>query len=208
MSRRERFPPTVAIVDLRPTQITVGYREVERKRGRFRDRAKLGGSRLSKYSIPVVRGPRNQLFILDHHHMARALLEEGVDEVAVSLVADLGALSMEEFWAACDRRGWGHPYDAAGERRATSAIPLTISDLADDPFRSLAGELRRAGGFAKAPTPYSEFRWADFLRRRIDRAAVEGDLDRALEIALNLARRPEAEQLPGWRRTTEHGAGA
>jgi hypothetical protein len=28
--------------------------------------------------------------------------------------------------------------------------------LQDDPFRSLAGELRRAGGFAKDTTPYSE----------------------------------------------------
>ena len=206
MSRREQFPPTAAIVDLRPTQITVGYREVERKRRRFRDRAEVGGSQLSKYSIPVVHGPHDQLFVLDHHHMARALLEGGVDEVAVSLVADFGMLSMGEFWAACDRRGWGHPYDAAGERRATSAIPLTISELADDPFRSLAGELRRAGGFAKAPTPYSEFRWADFLRGRIERAAVEGDFDRAREIAISLARRPEADRLPGWRRTTERDA--
>jgi hypothetical protein len=178
MSRREQFPPTAAIVDLRPTQITVGYREVERKRRRLRDKAEAGGLRPSRYSIPVVHGPHDQLFVLDHHHMARALLEEDVEEVAVSLVADLGMRSMGEFWATCDRRGWGRPYDAAGERRATSAIPLTISELAADPFRSLAGELRRTGGFAKAPTPYSEFRWADFLRRRIERAAVEGCLAR------------------------------
>src|SRR3974377_1798791 len=39
----------------------------------------------------------------------------------------------------------------------------------DDPFRSLAGELRRAGGFAKDTTPFSEFLWPDFLRRQMSR---------------------------------------
>lgn len=37
MSRREPVLQTAAIVDLRPTQVTVGYREVERKRRRWRE---------------------------------------------------------------------------------------------------------------------------------------------------------------------------
>ena len=80
--------------------------------------------------------------------------------------------------SACSRwRSSGPPaIGAAGAiltmRRVSAgneAIPSTVSELLDDPFRSLAGELRRAGGYAKAPAPYSEFRWADFLRRRIER---------------------------------------
>jgi hypothetical protein len=53
--------------------------------------------------------------------------------------------------------------DSKGERRHYNDIPKRVSDLVDDPFRSLAGELRRAGGFAKDTTPFSEFLWADFL---------------------------------------------
>ncbi len=155
------------------------------------------GHGLSKYVVPVVRGPLGELFIVDHHHMARALHEEGLDRVAVDVVADLSMLSTAEFWAACDRRGWGHPYDATGEKRATRAFPWTINELLDDPFRSLAGDLRRAGGYVKVTAPYSEFRWADFLRRRIERAAVEDDFDRALETALSLASTAEARDLPG-----------
>ena len=68
----------------------------------------------------------------------------------------------------------------------------------DDPFRSLAGELRRAGGFAKDTTPYAEFLWADFLRRRIKRKLVEHDFDRALERALQLGKSMDAGYLPGW----------
>ena len=73
-----------------------------------------------------------------------------------------------------------HPFDAKGVRRHYSDIPRSITELVDDPFRSLAGELRRAGGFAKDTTPFSEFIWADFLRRRMKRKAVERDFERAI----------------------------
>jgi hypothetical protein len=192
------------ITELRPTQITVGYREVERKRRRWREQTKSGDWLLRHgHPSPVVLGPCQTLFIIDHHHMLRALYEEGVAEVDVRIVEDLGTLSMAEFWEVCEARGWCHPYDAAGERQPMSAIPATIGDLADDSFRSLAGELRRAGGYSKASTPYSEFKWADFLRDRIDRTAAEADLDGAMELALGLVKTTQAEHLPGWRSTND-----
>jgi hypothetical protein len=70
--------------------------------------------------------------------------------------------------------------------------------LEDDPYRSLAGELRRAGGYAKQGTPYTEFLWADAMRERINRKMVEKDFDRALEQALKFAKSAEADYLPGW----------
>jgi hypothetical protein len=73
-----------------------------------------------------------------------------------------------------------------------------MADLVDAPFRSLAGELRRAGGFAKDTTPFSEFLWADFLRRRMKRKAVERDFERAVEKAIKLAKSEDAAYLPGW----------
>jgi hypothetical protein len=44
---------------------------------------------------------------------------------------------------------------------------------------------RLAGGYAKDTTPFSEFLWADFLRRRMKRQNVEKDFDAALEEACN-----------------------
>ena len=43
---------------------------------------------------------------------------------------------------------------------------------------------RMAGGFAKDTTPFSEFLWADFFRRKIKRKAVEADFSAAMERAL------------------------
>lgn len=81
-----------------------------------------------------------------------------------------------------------HSYDADGKRRAHGDIPKSIADLVDDPFRSLAGELRPQGGHAKHTTPFSEFLWADFLRHRLDRKRAENGWESALAEALIFAK--------------------
>ena len=62
------------------------------------------------------------------------------------MIADLSKLGKDEFWVLCDNKGWCHPYDADGVRRGMDAIPKTIASLSDDPYRSLAGELRPIQG--------------------------------------------------------------
>lgn len=196
---REPRLTTVAIDDLRPTQITVGIREVNEKRKRWRElAAKAGGEFLGKHMIPVVLGPKNRSYVIDHHHLARALHEEGVKQVAVTHIANLSKLEPDAFWRVMDNRSWMHPFDSRGERRAYKDIPKSVADLVDDPFRSLAGELRRAGGFAKDTTPFSEFLWADFLRRRMKRKSVERDFELAVKKAKKLAKSTDANYLPGW----------
>ena len=60
--------------------------------------------------------------------------------------------------------------------------------MEDDPYRSLAGELRAIGGFAKDSSPFSEFLWADFLRPRIKPKAIKADFEGALAKALVMAK--------------------
>jgi hypothetical protein len=196
--REPRLTP-VAITDLRPTQITVGMREVLAKRKHWREMAeKKGGKFLGKHMIPVILGPKQRHYVIDHHHLALALHEEGVKEVAVTVRANLSTLETDSFWFVMDSRHWTHPFDDAGRRRGYKDIPKSVTRLIDDPFRSLAGELRRAGGYAKDETPFTEFIWADFLRRRMKRKGIERDFQRAVEKALELGRTMDANYLPGW----------
>jgi hypothetical protein len=125
------------------------------------------------------------------------LHDDGVKEVAVTDIANLSKLDQDSFWYVMENRDWTHPF-VDGRRRPYSDLPKSVDKLIDDPFRSLAGELRRAGGFAKDTTPFSEFLWADFLRRRVKRETVEADFEHALEKALELAKGEEASYLPGW----------
>jgi hypothetical protein len=199
MSTREPLLSPVPIKSLRPTQITVGYREVEQKRKAWREREGDDGARfLGAHMIPVVWGPKDRHYIIDHHHLCRALLDEGVKDILVNVVADLRRVNKASFWVFMDGRGWCHSYDADGRRRDFDDIPTTVAKMADDPYLSVAGELRRGGGFAKDATPFSEFLWADFLRRRVKVGHIRSDFDAALAQALDLAKLKDADYLPGW----------
>ena len=199
MNTREPLLKPVLIDDLRPTQITLGFHEVDQKRKQFRGRTGDDGDAfLGRHMIPSVLGPKGRHYIIDNHHLARALHEEGVKEVLVTVAADLQALSRSSFWTFLDNRAWCHPYDSEGRRTAFDAIPTSIDKLHDDPFRSLAGDLRHAGGFAKDTAPFAEFLWADFLRKRIKRKSVDKNFAAALRKALALAKTRDAAFLPGW----------
>jgi hypothetical protein len=179
--------------------MTVGMREVKAKRKSWRDHPdRKKATFLGKHLIPVVWGPKEEYYVIDHHHLALALHQEGVTNLATTVVADLRRLPRDAFWVYLDNRGWLHPFDQHGQRRNYDDVPRKLSSLRDDPYRSLAGELRQSGGFAKDTTPFSEFLWADFLRRQIKRKALEDDFSDALVQALKLAKSGAADFLPGW----------
>src|SRR5471032_2279477 len=151
---REPILQPVPILSLRPTQMTVGMREVKEKRKRLREymkehSKKKQGVFLGRHMIPVVRGTDKLYYVVDHHHLARALHDEGVEDAVVTVIADLTMVGHDAFWGVMDNKRWVYPYDAKGERRPFKDLPQSIAGLKDDPFRSLAGDLRRAGGFAK-----------------------------------------------------------
>jgi hypothetical protein len=196
---REPLLQPVPILELRPTQITVGMKEVEAKRKHWNEQnPKNRPEFLGRHMIPVILGPKQHHYAIDHHHLALALHEEGVADILVTVVANLSQLDKDAFWVVLDNRNWMHPFDDNGRRRDYADIPKSVTELIDDPFRSLAGALRQMGGYAKDTTPFSEFLWADFLRRRMKRKDVEKDFDAALDTALRFAKTNDAAYLPGW----------
>eukprot|EP00955_Chlamydomonas_euryale_P098524 365152-Chlamydomonas_euryale.AAC.3 len=99
-------------------------------------------------------------------------------EAYVAVLDDLSHLPVDAFWAAMDSVGrlWRH--NARGCPLSlpdfSALVPCSLHELADDPYRSLAAVLRRAGGYVKSRVPYSEFRWANYLRERLPLAAGPG----------------------------------
>lgn len=189
----------VEITSLRPTQMTVGLREVENKRKQWAAiREKKGPDFLGHHMVPVVIGYKQRLYLVDHHHLALALHDEGVKHVLTSIVADLSHLGRQEFWSVMDHRNLVYPFDVEGARRPVDELPKQITDLQDDPFRSLAGAVRDAGGFAKIEAPFTEFLWADFFRRRVSSKDLRRSFDETMAGAVELARSHDARHLPGW----------
>lgn len=190
--------------DLRPTQMTVGLAEVAAKRAQWaalkrKDRDKL----LSSHWFPAVIGPQKHPYIVDHHHLGVALLAEKATTVWVMPLADYSEVELPMFWRLLEFHQWAHPYDAKGRRQAYTAMPQKLSQLSDDPYRSLAGQVRKAGGYAKDTTPFAEFVWADFFRPLLTRKQLQlndnGVIDpMVLTEALAMAHSTAARCLPGW----------
>jgi hypothetical protein len=188
----------VEIRRLRPTQITVGMIEVEDKR------AKLEGLKkherrdfLEAHPIPAVWGPDDKLYITDHHHLGRAASEAGVDSGFFWIEDDYSRVPIAQFWLKMNAVRWAHPIDQNGKRCPYEDIPDHLEKLRDDPYRSLAGYVRDAGGYDKTPTAFAEFVWADFFRPRVAIGPTRADFNDAVKKALVLAKSPEALNLPG-----------
>jgi hypothetical protein len=189
----------VRLARLRPTQFTVGYVEVGLKAAEWaRLPKKKRKLELDSHVFPAVLGPAGDYFIIDHHHLGIALAEEGVKEVSVAVLDDLSWLEAPVFWRTMEFRSWSHPFDRRGRRCEYRQMPRRLNDMQDDPYRSLAGLVRRAGGFAKDQAPFVEFLWADFFRPRIAVRLIQREPRRATQLALRLARSNDARYLPGW----------
>ncbi len=188
---------SVEIKKLHPLQYAVGKKEVQSKRREIKKLKKNESKRkkfLKKKIVPVILGPDRVLYILDHHHTVLALQKEGFDHVTIHQIADYSKLSLEAFYERVVDKHWVRLKDEKGREIAWQKLEAKkgLKDLPNDPYRSLAGMLRDAGGFEKTETPFYEFLWADFLRTRIPTPGKKISWKRALREALRLAKSPDA----------------
>ena len=191
------------ILELHPTQFSIGMREVDRKAKKIHD-LKQDDDSLKEFKKenpePTVIGPGGELFIIDHHHLARALADENVKKTYCKIVANFSNLGRRDFWKKMESSSWVYLYDQTGHGpRSYLDLPVTVKGLRDDPYRSLAGAVREADGYKKSNIPFTEFKWANFFRSRI---TIKGHSDNhfkeAVEEAIKLAKSTQARGLPGY----------
>ena len=130
----------IPIVDLRPTQLTLGMSEVTMRAAKI---IKLSPDDREAYldskAIPHVIGPDKQIFMVDHHHLARALWSLDIHEAVLGdQFADWSDMEIKSFWRKMESNGYCWPIDADGNRRPYAAIPHHVGDLTDNVWRSLA----------------------------------------------------------------------
>lgn len=191
----------IKVTKLKPTQITVGMLQVKHKARRLKQLEKRPAELVEfilEHPIRVVLGPKDRAYVIDHHHLALALLKGGFETAPMDVEEDFSQFSMTSFWKKMQTLHFVHPYDAHGELKSLAHIPEKLESLKDDVYRSLAGFVREAGGFAKVKTPYAEFLWADFFRNHIKHKFLKKHFDKVVKHAVLLARTKDAEELPGF----------
>lgn len=203
---------------IHPTQCTVGYAEVAVKMEELSKYEKNG--ELAKYlktkEIPCVLGPDNIIYITDHHHMGLALTilaaewqeanpkktkeENPFTKCTFGIQYDFSKsnLPKKDFFKVLDSLHFVHKYDENGQPQQYGEIPKRLIDLKNDHYRSLAGFVRKSGGYKKIDKPYLEFEWADFFRKHISLEEIEQDIKEAVTKGVQLALSEKANFLPGW----------
>ena len=203
------------IASLHPTQSSVGMAEVDLKAEKLK--AKLGQRseadfldylRKHEKEEPVTIGPGGVFYITDHHHLARALYDIGVGETYCTIIDNLSDENPDAFWKQLEANNEVYLKDQNGEPIRPQDLPASVKDLADNPFRSLAGAVRQSCGLEKGDPnssgeDYIEFQWADFLRAHWGPTGIAiGDIDAnfasAAAAALQLAAQKDAAGLPGY----------
>jgi hypothetical protein len=190
------------VLELRPTQFAVGMIGVQNKETELASKV---WSNLTAYQQkhpePVVKGPGNTLFITDHHHLALAMADRGIETTACQIQADYSGLDPTSFWAKMEGQHWVYLYDENGKGPLNPAdLPRTVASLKDDPYRSLASAVRDAGGFSKASTPFAEFQWANYFRTSgISVADIRGNFRKSVKEASAIAAKRGACTLPGYK---------
>lgn len=163
----------MTVGELKPTQNAVGMDEVWAK---VRKIEPMSPSRLGDYllqrPIPVVNGNGEECYMIDHHHLARALWEAGRGDVEVPTVVteNWAVLRDDRFWKAMARRSWLYPFGGLGAGPTSpEELKPHVKDLDNDLYRSLAWYVRARYGYVKDPANpiFAEFKWASFFRTRV-----------------------------------------
>lgn len=191
----------VKIDQLHPTQFAIGLRMVQTKADKLNALSKDKFKKyLDEHPIPVVIGPQNRLYPTDHHHLGRALLSIGKEKAILEVKENWSFSNDAQFWKQMKASRYVYLYDEKGRGPLSEKqLPQQITDMKDDPYRSLSAEARENDCFEKSTQPFAEFEWAQFFRTRVTILSNnDRDFETSLEKAMHFCHSAEASRLPGF----------
>ena len=186
----------IALAELHPTQSAVGMIQVEERVARM-DSGIDGVQYTDKRPVPVAQAPNGEFYLTDGHHLVSVLSRVGAQKVTAQIIGRFDNPST--FWDEMRARHWVYLFDTKGNPITPAALPKRIADMADDPYRTLAGYAEDAGYYKKTDAYFMEFEWARYFGSRMGWRPIDRmNLLSALQSAEKLACRQEAKDLPGY----------
>ncbi|MFM4724467.1 ParB-like protein [Aeromonas veronii] len=189
----------IGIDALHPTQGGVGQIQVDETQATLAGMsAKQLDKLMKKKEIPVVIAPDGSYWLVDRHHLTKALWQQGVRDARVKVIGRLQ--DKANFWSQMQNNHWAWLKDEKGQPLTPEQLPSSIDKLPDYPYRTLAGLLQNAGYFRKDKQIYFvEFAWASWLGKQMQWMSVDSaNLAARLQQAKRLACGSDASDLPGY----------
>lgn len=189
----------IGIDALHPTQGGVGQMQVDATQATLAGMsAKQLDKLMKKKEIPVVIAPDGSYWLVDRHHLTKALWQQGVKDARVKVIGRLQ--DKANFWSQMQNNHWAWLKDEKGQPLTPEQLPTSIGTLPDYPYRTLAGLLQNAGYFRKDKQVYFvEFAWASWLGKQMQWMPVDSaNLAARLQQAKRLACGSDAKDLPGY----------
>lgn len=189
----------IGIDALHPTQGGVGQIQVDETQATLAGMsAKQLDKLMKKKEIPVVIAPDGSYWLVDRHHLTKALWQQGVKDARVKVIGRLQ--DKANFWSQMQNNHWAWLKDEKGQPLTPEQLPTSIDKLPDYPYRTLAGLLQDAGYFRKDKQVYFvEFAWASWLGKQMQWMPVDNsNLAARLQQAKRLACGSDASDLPGY----------
>lgn len=171
---------------MHPTQASLGMLLISCKTAKMNGKSPSKmDSYLKSHQIPAVIGPDGGLYITDHHHLARSLLNSNYHDLNVFICPQIdfsSASSMESFWEMMTTNNLVYLKDNKGDNITSQDIPNSVQAITlDDPFRSLSEYVRDSYGYIKCSDdtaslpqcaggggnpPFLEFVWGNLMRTK------------------------------------------
>jgi hypothetical protein len=124
---------------------------------------------------------------------------------------------MDAFWTQLEANKEVYLKDQNGNPITPQDLPASVNELRNDPFRSLAGAVRKCGAFVKDKEScgakkdqerfrgedFLEFQWAEYLRAHWAQTGIavediDANFERTKLAARQLAAQKDATKLPGY----------
>ena len=207
MKRKKYYKVNLEQIQLYPTQAVVGDLEVRHKIGIIHSFKKKNVFELylKKHVVPIIIGPpynsgSGTCYIIDHHHFVKAIMQtRRTPYIYAEWLENRRDMTKNAFWHLMVKNNWTYLKDENGKSIPPKRLPKDFFYLKNDPYRSLAWMTREYGGFNKVHVPFSEFLWANFLRKHVKIHAKDHHLHHALVKALKIAKSSKAKHLPGFK---------
>ncbi|BBH52062.1 ParB/Srx family N-terminal domain-containing protein [Fluviispira sanaruensis] len=218
---------SIAFADIRPTQFTYGDSYVLDMKQRFTGKPSIAQEFFCKKPPSLVIGPKNAegFYLTDGHHrmkLAEKLMKEDSNIFTILVQIDKNIylsnpdMDQNAFWDEMIKNNDVYLKDK-GISRSPEELPKRISNVTNDPYRSLAGfiadDISKFCFDTSLPSygNFAEFFWGDYFREtkgfenytdeknyqtikeRIQNYRLPGS-----DKIVNLCKISEAEKLPGY----------